>query len=213
MTSVQPEPTPTSVYRYFDEQGILLYVGITSRGMLRNREHNGSKDWWPYVAAQEVEHFTTRDEAHAREIELIADFRPPFNKHHNPSYGHFRDQYMTLRSMPVSFDDGVDLMRVLKRRLPLDVVDWKDNTYYLRTRLEHASIGCRLDYEGMVKVSTQTQKGHVRRVRNIGPLSIVQLHKGYKPNIEAVYARIKAAPDKTRPRFIMTSIEIELSAL
>jgi hypothetical protein len=31
--------TPTSIYKYYDRQDILVYVGITSRGVARNREH------------------------------------------------------------------------------------------------------------------------------------------------------------------------------
>jgi len=31
---------PTSLYRYYDKYNVLLYVGITSRGLKRNREHS-----------------------------------------------------------------------------------------------------------------------------------------------------------------------------
>ena len=42
----QPERTTpmvddqTSLYRYFDREGALIYVGVTSRGATRNVEHN-----------------------------------------------------------------------------------------------------------------------------------------------------------------------------
>lgn len=89
---------PTSVYRYYDEHGVLLYVGITSRGIARNMEHNKSKQWWQYVTKQEVEHFPTRRAAEVREKDLIVSRRPPFNVAHNPDSGALRDAYQKMRA-------------------------------------------------------------------------------------------------------------------
>ena len=61
---------PTSVYKYFDRSNLLLYVGITSRGVQRQSEHNSDKPWWNYVASQQIEHFSTREEALQREKDL-----------------------------------------------------------------------------------------------------------------------------------------------
>lgn len=87
-------PVPTSVYRYYDKAGVLLYVGITSRRTVRQSEHNADKEWWPYVARQEVEHFPNRDAAAAQERALIRKFRPPFNVQHNPGHAEIRVLYM-----------------------------------------------------------------------------------------------------------------------
>lgn len=103
--------TATSVYRYYDENGVLLYVGITSRGIARNSEHNTSKDWWKYVTAQEVEHYTTRRGAMARERELITSRRPPFNKQHNPDAGPLREAYLKMRAMKSSI--GLSVQQAL----------------------------------------------------------------------------------------------------
>lgn len=90
----------TSLYKYYDDAGILIYIGITSRGIARNIEHNTSKDWWPYVSTQEVEHFPDRPTALKRERELIHLLRPPFNKEHNPDHQELVDEYLeTRRSM------------------------------------------------------------------------------------------------------------------
>lgn len=35
----------TSLYRYFDDGGALIYVGITGRGIARNVEHDKTKCW------------------------------------------------------------------------------------------------------------------------------------------------------------------------
>lgn len=66
----------TSLYRYFDREGALIYVGVTSRGATRNVEHNTTKGWWQYVAHQQVEHFSTRAAALAAEKRAILAFRP-----------------------------------------------------------------------------------------------------------------------------------------
>lgn len=85
---------PTSVYRYYDKTGVLLYVGITSRATARQREHNADKEWWAFVARQEVEHFPSRGAASDREKGLIRQFRPPFNTHHNPDHEVIRAVYL-----------------------------------------------------------------------------------------------------------------------
>lgn len=84
----------TSVYRYYDKHGLLLYVGITSRGPQRNREHNETKGWWSYVARQDVAHYSTRQEAERVEQELIRQNRPPFNVAHNTGWQQVREDYL-----------------------------------------------------------------------------------------------------------------------
>ena len=87
---------PTSVYRFYDENDLLLYVGITSRRVTRQYEHNSSKDWWKFVKRQEVEHYPSRREAMSRERGLITRFRPPFNTQHNPDHEAVREAYLSL---------------------------------------------------------------------------------------------------------------------
>ena len=75
--------TPTSVYSYFDKNGRLLYVGVTSRGFERAHEHSATKSWWWLSAGCSLEHYPTRSAALDRERELIERHNPPFNKQHN----------------------------------------------------------------------------------------------------------------------------------
>lgn len=88
---------PTSLYKYFDETGILIYVGITKTGILRNRQHNDDKEWWPFVSRQEVCHFQSREEAAERERFHIRSFAPPFNKAHNRDHEVIKAAYLALR--------------------------------------------------------------------------------------------------------------------
>lgn len=89
--------TPTSVYRYYDASGLLIYVGITKTGISRNRQHNADKEWWAFVASQDIEHHDSWEAAHADEIRLIKKYRPPFNKQHNSGYKQARAAYFHAR--------------------------------------------------------------------------------------------------------------------
>lgn len=86
----------TSVYLYYDVRKVLLYVGITKQGPLRQIAHAHWAEWWPFVASQEVEHFDTRADAMRREELLIKSRGPVFNVVHNTGYNDRRRAYFTL---------------------------------------------------------------------------------------------------------------------
>lgn len=80
--------TWTSLYRFYDAQGRLLYVGITQRGRGRFHDHEADKAWWIDVATAAVDHYPTRAAAAIAERRAItrecpmhntvhADTRPP----------------------------------------------------------------------------------------------------------------------------------------
>lgn len=114
---------PTSVYLYYDEHDFLVYVGITSRGMKRQREHNDTKTWWKYVARQEVEHHPSRPAAEDRERYLIQRHRPPFNTVHNPDHKASKASYLKSRSQAEAV--GVPLAKIgdMKNRLGFEAVN------------------------------------------------------------------------------------------
>lgn len=97
--SVAKDATPTSVYLYFDETDVLIYVGVTSRGVRRQREHNSDKEWWRWVARQEVKHFDNRPDALVEEKRLIVKHLPPFNVAHNPTHERSRSAYLGLQAV------------------------------------------------------------------------------------------------------------------
>jgi hypothetical protein len=92
------DSTPTSLYRYYDQAGLLLYVGITSTGIARNRQHNSDKEWWQWVCSQRVDHFPTREAAQAKEVRLIHAHRPPFNRQHNHGHEEIAAAYRAARA-------------------------------------------------------------------------------------------------------------------
>lgn len=72
----------SSVYRLFAADGSLLYVGKTSRGLLRVHEHATSAAWWTQVAYQTFEHFETESQALAAEEHAIRSEHPLHNTRH-----------------------------------------------------------------------------------------------------------------------------------
>lgn len=133
--STQIQETPTSVYRYYDKHGVLLYVGITGRGMARNAEHNKTQEWWPYVTRQEVDHYKSRRAAGNIEKQLIQQHRPPFNVQHNPGHGDVRDAYLTFRNgnVPMGASDLLARAVGTPHRVYLDVVATADDVVTLAT--------------------------------------------------------------------------------
>lgn len=72
--------TAACVYRFFDDEGVLLYVGLTNDPDRRFREHAVGKGWFLRVDHHEVEWFDSRSAAETAEREAIWQERPEFNK-------------------------------------------------------------------------------------------------------------------------------------
>lgn len=68
-----------TLYRFFDKDGVLLYVGITSRGVERVREHAASKSWWDAVANATFEHFEKHDDLLEAERNAVFSGKPQHN--------------------------------------------------------------------------------------------------------------------------------------
>lgn len=68
----------TCVYRFYDEDEQLLYVGISMNLEGRLTKHH-SRGWWPEVVRCDVEWFEGREEAKAAERAAIAREHPIHN--------------------------------------------------------------------------------------------------------------------------------------
>lgn len=80
----QVGPPDFWLYRFYDAAGLLLYVGITKQCVGRFDAHGKTQSWWREVKTIEVEHFDTKAEVEARELELIRTSMPRYNKACNP---------------------------------------------------------------------------------------------------------------------------------
>jgi predicted GIY-YIG superfamily endonuclease len=69
----------TAVYRYFSENGVLLYVGMSKRVAARMSQHKG-QEWDKLVSSIKVDWFATRELAKAEETRAILEEYPLFNK-------------------------------------------------------------------------------------------------------------------------------------
>lgn len=71
--------TGACVYRAFNADDELLYVGITASPAGRFSQHNSVTDWWPEVAVLRIEHFDSREEAMIAENNAINTESPRHN--------------------------------------------------------------------------------------------------------------------------------------
>lgn len=67
------------LYRHFDAEGRLLYVGITSSTFRRMRQHKHNSSWYEQVTRIEIERFPSREAARQAEMVAIDKEKPLFN--------------------------------------------------------------------------------------------------------------------------------------
>lgn len=83
LSLARPDGKQTALYRFFDAQGSLLYVGIANDPRTRWSSHKGEKRWWGEVATKTLDWFTTREEAERVEESAIVNERPRYNVTHS----------------------------------------------------------------------------------------------------------------------------------
>lgn len=77
-----PTIIEVALYRYFDVDGRLLYVGITEDPLARHNAHKATAAWWSSVdhARTRYEWFTDREDARRAELSTIRSEHPIWNK-------------------------------------------------------------------------------------------------------------------------------------
>lgn len=75
-----------AVYRVFDADGALLYIGSSRNPLFRLAEHGRDSrvGWFPLAARVDIVHYDTIDAALLAEAAAIAAEVPRFNCEHNP---------------------------------------------------------------------------------------------------------------------------------
>ncbi|MBQ1118538.1 GntR family transcriptional regulator [Streptomyces sp. C3-3] len=88
MNALQPNDKPperTALYRLYNADDVLLYVGIASDPERRWKQHEEFKPWWPEVAKKTVEWLESRNAALTAETQAIRTELPRHNHQNNPS--------------------------------------------------------------------------------------------------------------------------------
>jgi predicted GIY-YIG superfamily endonuclease len=73
----------TALYRLYDGEGVLLYVGITNMPNVRFAAHS-MKSWWKRVDRKDIVWFDNRQQAEQAETRAIRDEQPVFNVAKSP---------------------------------------------------------------------------------------------------------------------------------
>lgn len=73
-------PERTALYRLYDADGVLIYVGISNNPERRWKSHAQDKPWWPEVVEKKVEWFETRKSAARIETTEIGEEDPRHNR-------------------------------------------------------------------------------------------------------------------------------------
>jgi predicted GIY-YIG superfamily endonuclease len=134
----------TSVYIARDEQGRVVYVGITSQGASRNGQHWKKSEWWRHHVSQTKEDYPTRRQALARETQLIRAHKPPFNKQQNPGWEHLLRKYLeTVEPHRYGHAAALEMAVALDWWIPLYPISRRPHAAQFEVSLEHTEITTR----------------------------------------------------------------------
>ena len=74
-----PQPGMVALYRFYDAQEGLLYVGVSRDHWRRRKQHSVSQPWYPLVRHQAITWYDSEDAAYAAEAIAIREEAPRFN--------------------------------------------------------------------------------------------------------------------------------------
>jgi predicted GIY-YIG superfamily endonuclease len=86
------------LYRFFDDEGNLLYVGISNSWTQRFHQHERSAAWFQFVASATFEKYPDRESVERAELIAIQTENPIHNKKHNDNYESPMDHFNRLKS-------------------------------------------------------------------------------------------------------------------
>ncbi|MFH8410719.1 GIY-YIG nuclease family protein [Streptomyces sp. NPDC018019] len=95
-----PSEGRTALYRLYDAEEDLLYIGISRKLTQRFREHEHSRSWWHCVKYVDLTWFDSHPRAYAAEKAAQHSERPPYN-----GVGHLGLGWHVPR---ITYDDSAD---------------------------------------------------------------------------------------------------------
>jgi len=97
--------TRMNLYRHFNSEGQLLYVGISNSTLIRLGAHKANAHWFDSITNVTIEKCTDREDALAKEAKAIKTEHPMHNTIHK--------QKLTGRHFKVNPDGSVTLIRCI----------------------------------------------------------------------------------------------------
>jgi predicted GIY-YIG superfamily endonuclease len=86
------------LYRFYNHDGKLLYVGITNTWYQRFHDHERKAGWFSKVAYSTFEWHENRKSVEAAELQAIRTENPEFNKANNPAYETVMDHFAKMKA-------------------------------------------------------------------------------------------------------------------
>lgn len=112
------------LYRFYDKDNNLLYVGISNTWYQRFHDHERKAGWFSRVASSTFEWHSSRESVEAAELLAIRTENPEFNKANNPAYETTVDHFAKLKALTYSDLEPDDvhekLILDMKNRLQSD---------------------------------------------------------------------------------------------
>lgn len=108
--------TTTTLYRHFDSNNNLLYIGISLSALNRLGQHKDNSHWFNSISNVTIEKFNTREEALIAEKDSILLEKPLYNKVYNTiktyliSYYTLDNDYMEDEVMAYSKSEALDIL-------------------------------------------------------------------------------------------------------
>lgn len=118
-----------TLYRFFDSEGRLLYVGISKFFEARLKQHYRNSSWFFDSSSVTLEHYETRAQVEEAETLAIKTESPLHNKAGLPGYesplNHFAKLKNWLYSSIEPDETHEDLIDLMKLRLEANHIDYK----------------------------------------------------------------------------------------
>lgn len=126
-----------TLYRFYDRDGELLYVGITNNPPRRFSKHKSEKDWWIQVARIDLEQHPTREELQDAERNAVAGERPLHN---------IRLNGKSSQPAPVGVENGVRAYDTLEGRWFHSWIDDSESEH----KSPHRRNGLAVEWQGQI---------------------------------------------------------------
>lgn len=91
------EPSNQTLYRFFNANNELLYVGITNNPFNRFSGHSKDKDWFKEIAYSTFEHYPNRLSVDKAETLAIKSEKPKYNKAKVDGFEKAQDHFKKIR--------------------------------------------------------------------------------------------------------------------